>query len=98
MKSLDFDAALPLLEQLKADPSLSATQRSEVLLDLGVTHVNRGRVEEARRDFEDALGSKGAAPLPSSASPRVQRVFEEAGEAGRPKPEPVPPPPPPPQP
>ncbi len=103
MKSLDFDAALPLLEQLKADPSLPADRRAEVLLDLGITHVNLGQVEEAKRDFDDALGFSDAARPPASASPKVQRVFEEARDARQlrlnpppplePKPEPPPPPP-----
>lgn len=101
MKSLDFDAALPLLEQLKADPSLTPARRAEVLVDLGITHVNLGQAEEAKRDFDDALGADEAAKPPASASPKVQRVFEEAREARAPRlhpppPEPKPEPPPPP--
>ena len=103
MKSLDFDAALPLLEQLKGEPSLSAQQRVDVLIDLGITHVNLGQAEEARRDFEDVLAlNPNARPSPST-SPKVQRLFDEVKEAREirlrppppPEPKPEPPPPPP---
>lgn len=102
MKSLDFDAALPLLEQLKADTRVQPSQKAEVLVDLGITHVNLGQVEDAKRDFDDALELNEAAKPPASASPKVQRVFEEAKEARHlrlhpppPEPKPEPPPPPP---
>lgn len=103
MKSLDFDAALPLLEQLKGDPTLSPERRVDVLIDLGITHVNLGQTEEARRDFDDALNLNQNARPPSNASPKVQRVFEEAKDAREvrlrppppPEPKPEPPPPPP---
>ncbi|MBL8955189.1 MAG: hypothetical protein JNK82_30710 [Myxococcaceae bacterium] len=91
MKSLDFDAALPLLEQLKGDGSLPAAQKAEVLVDLGITHVNLGQVEEAKRNFDEALGFNEGAKPPSSASPKVQRVFEEARDARQLKLSPPPP-------
>lgn len=101
MKNLDFDAALPQLEQLKGDPRLSPQQRVDVLIDLGITHVNLGQTEEARRDFEDVLALNPNARPPPSTSPKVLRLFDEVKEARElrlqpppPAPSPEPPPPP----
>jgi hypothetical protein len=98
MKSLDFDAALPLLEQLRGDPTLPAAQKADVLVDLGVTHVNLGATEEARNDFKEALRLDEHAHPPASTSPKVQRVFEGAREALDQELHPPVPPPPPPEP
>ena len=40
MKSLDFEAALPLLEQALASPKLSPALRGTALISLGITHFN----------------------------------------------------------
>jgi tetratricopeptide (TPR) repeat protein len=102
MKSLDFEVALPLLERLRDTPG-SQPFRTSLYLDLGVTYVNLGRFEDARKAFDEALELTPTLELPTSSAPKVRRVFEEARDAraarlAPPPVEPAPTPPPPPAP
>ena len=81
MKSLDFEAALPLLEQLRELPGLEAPLLAQALVDLGITFVNLGRPDDARKSFDAALDANEQVPFPSSAPPKIRRLFDEAKEA-----------------
>jgi tetratricopeptide (TPR) repeat protein len=81
MKSLDFEAALPLLEQLRELPALTPPVRSGVLVDLGITFVNLGRADDARKAFDEALELNPDVPFPSGVPPKIRRLFDEAKEA-----------------
>lgn len=101
MKSLDFEAALPLLEQLRDLPALENAVKGPVLVDLGITYVNLGRPGDARRAFDDALEATADVAFPSAAPPKIRKLFDEvkAERATRLNPplvailEPAPPPP-----
>lgn len=97
MKSLDFEAALPLLEQVRDLPGLEAPLKAQVLVDLGITFVNLGRADDARKAFDEALDAQADVAFPSGVPPKIRRLFDEAKEARvarlAPKPEPVAPPP-----
>lgn len=81
MKSLDFEAALPLLEQLRDLPDLDSHLRSVVLVDLGITFVNLGRADDARKAFDEALAAKPDLVFPAGVPPKVRRVFDDTKEA-----------------
>ena len=81
MKSLDFEAALPLLEQLRDLPGVDAPLRAQALVDLGITFVNLGRADDARKAFDDALEAHPEVPFPSGVPPKIRRLFEDAKEA-----------------
>lgn len=93
MKSLDFEAALPLLEQLRDLPTLDAPTRAQALVDLGITFVNLGRADDARKAFDDALEAHPEVPFPSGVPPKIRRLFDEAREARAARLRPAPPPP-----
>ncbi len=93
MKSLDFEAALPLLEQLRDLPELEGPLRAQALVDLGITFVNLGRPDDARRAFDAALEVNGQVPFPPGVPPKIRRLFDESKEArlARLNPPPTPP-------
>ncbi len=87
MKSLDFEAALPLLEQLRDTPNVDPS----VHVDLGITFVNLGRAEDARKAFDDALASNPNVPLPAGVPPKIRKLFEDVKAARAVAPLPPPP-------
>jgi hypothetical protein len=97
MAGLDFEAALPLLQQLLArSEELSPKERAEVQVELGVTYVNLGRNVEAQRAFEAALDDDLQVAFPAGISPKIRQVFESARASRLPPPVATPRRPPPP--
>ncbi|GEM_PF-2682795 len=91
MKSLDFEAALPLLEQLRELPNVAAPLRAQNEVDLGITFVNLGRAEDARRAFDEALIANPEVPLPAGVPPKIRKLFEDVKAARAVAPLPPPP-------
>jgi tetratricopeptide (TPR) repeat protein len=81
MKSLDFEAALPLLEQLRDLPEVPEDVRAQGLVDLGITFVNLGRTDDARKAFDSALQADDSVALPAGVPPKIRKLFEESKEA-----------------
>lgn len=97
-RELDYEAALARFAELSARPELAPTDKAEALVWLGLCLAGTGDLDAARRTFKAAVGTDGAAQLPTTTavSPRVQALFEEVAAEVRAKPAPPPPPPPPP--
>jgi thioredoxin-like negative regulator of GroEL len=49
MRSLDFEAALPLLQRALESDELAGPERAAVLIDLATKHLNLGETDEAAR-------------------------------------------------
>lgn len=95
MATLDFDAALPLLQQALKNPNVPAPERAELLVDVGITDVNLGDNAGASQAFTQAVDADPTVHLPAGISPKIRLLFEQAQDARKPSP---PPPPPEPQP
>lgn len=89
MKSLDYEAALPLLQKALASPKLTGRARAGALIDLAVTQINLGDATGARLSFDAAIAEDASVPLPKSASPKIVEMYNEALERSRPPPPPV---------
>jgi hypothetical protein len=86
MKSLDFEAALPLLKKALASPKIVGRTRANALIDLAIAQINLGDTEEARKDFAAAFDADPSVTLPKSASPKIVEMFNEASQRVRPPP------------
>jgi hypothetical protein len=86
MKSLDFEAALPLLKKALASPKIVGRTRANALIDLAIAQINLGDTEEARKDFAAAFDADPSVTLPRSASPKIVEMFNEASVRVRPPP------------
>lgn len=93
MQNLDYEQALPLLQQALAMPDLQPSRKVELLIDVGISDVNLARNDDARRAFEDALATDPNAILPAGTSPKIKSLFQSVKEAKF-----APPPPPTPKP
>ncbi|MHB8418748.1 MAG: tetratricopeptide repeat protein [Myxococcales bacterium] len=78
MRALDFEAAIPLLRKVAQGSSLPAGERALAELDLGISFVNVGRDDDARKAFARALRLDPKTELPGEVSPKIKGLFEEA--------------------
>jgi len=78
MADLDFDRALPILEDALSDPALTGSPRAQALLDLGLTLANLGEPERAKETFAQAFAIEPHAALPPHTAPKVVELFEAA--------------------
>ncbi|MBS2028076.1 MAG: hypothetical protein JST54_09255 [Deltaproteobacteria bacterium] len=78
MADLDFDRALPLLEDALSDTALTGSPRAQALLDLGLTLANLGEPDRAKEVFAQAFGIEPHAALPPHTAPKVVELFEAA--------------------
>lgn len=90
MRSLDFEAALPLLQRVLESEKLTGPQRAAVLIDLATTRLNLDETDEARESFARALDADPDVSLPKGTSPKIQDLFDEVRKRRE-----APPPPPP---
>ena len=87
--ALDFEGALPVLKGLVGEPEVPPGPRAEMLLELGITHLNLGDDGAASSAFRRALAFDPAAQLSPLAPPKAMQLLEQE-RAKMPPPEPAP--------
>lgn len=87
--ALDFEGALPVLKGLVGEPEVPPGPRAQMLLELGITHLNLGDDGAASSAFRRALAFDAAAALPPLAPPKAVQLLEQE-RAKMPAPEPAP--------
>jgi hypothetical protein len=88
-RALELDAAAAAFA-LCDERATTDAERAQLAAWLGLTHAQQGALDVARDDFARAFAFDPDVALPAPASPKIERMFEDA------RPEPAAPPAPPP--
>lgn len=87
--ALDFEGALPLLRSLVTEPEVPPVPRAEMLLELGITHINLGDDAAAASAFRKALTFDPSTALPPLAPPKAMQLLEQERAKLPPSPDPT---------
>jgi len=77
-QKLEFDAALPELQQAEAGAKENEDEMAQVLIYRGLVYSQTGKGADASEQFKRALAIRPWAELPAETSPRTAKIFSEA--------------------
>jgi tetratricopeptide (TPR) repeat protein len=77
-QKLEFDAALPELQQAEAGAKENEDEMAQVLIYRGLVYSQTGKGADASEQFKRALAIRPWAELPADTSPRTAKIFSEA--------------------
>jgi hypothetical protein len=75
--ALDYEAALPMLKLLVAEPEIPPGPRAQILVDLALAYVNLGDAAGATSAFARALTFDAGVALPPLAPPKAVQLFDQ---------------------
>jgi tetratricopeptide (TPR) repeat protein len=77
-QKLEFDAALPELQQAEASAKENEDEMAQVLIYRGLVYSQTGKGADASEQFKRALAIRPWAELPGDTSPRTAKIFSDA--------------------